>query len=160
MWFGKESSKVAHEFYVSVTDLYVDVEEGRLEGVVKTFPDDWERAMNALLAEKVVRYPKLTTEEKDELHRAYLTKTLLVEFEGKDLELNYDAIVEGPNEVLLLFTAELPKRARKAGNWTIDHLFFTDIFPAQENIVILHRGSEKRTNSCRKGNSYHLEIDL
>jgi len=52
-------TKVRHDFYVSVTDLNVDIGKGVLTGVVKTFPDDWERAMNELLKEKVQRYISL-----------------------------------------------------------------------------------------------------
>ena len=75
LWLGAFSptttspTKVRHDFYVSVTDLNVDTNKGVLTGVVKTFPDDWERAMNELLQEKVQRYVSLDSAAQFELHR-------------------------------------------------------------------------------------------
>jgi hypothetical protein len=41
---------------VSITELRVDLEQDRVTASMQFFPDDWERAMNALVTEKDVRY--------------------------------------------------------------------------------------------------------
>ena len=82
LWLGAVSqtgtmpTKVRHDFYVSVTDLNVDISKGVLTGVVKTFPDDWERAMNELLKEKVQRYISLDSAAQYDLHAGYIESHL------------------------------------------------------------------------------------
>lgn len=41
---------------MSITELRVDLEQDRVTASMQFFPDDWERAMNALVTEKDVRY--------------------------------------------------------------------------------------------------------
>jgi hypothetical protein len=149
-------TKVRHEFYVSVTDINVDLEKELITGVVKTFPDDWERAMNALLREKVRRYIQLDSTEIEAMHAQYLAEHMNLKLGTERLPVQYEITRRGPDEVYLLFTAPYGERTWEelAGPWSVKFTLLADIYPSQENIVILHYGTEKFTNSCREGNDY------
>jgi hypothetical protein len=151
------TAKVKHEFYVSVTDIYVDVHKAQINGVVKCFPDDWERAMNALLSHEIKRYVQLDSVAQDSLHSIYLKKHLNVKVDQQTITLNFTGTVTGPDEVYLLFEGpmEMPVGAYKEG-WMVSHTLLADIYPSQENIVILHYNEQKYTSSCRAGNNYEF----
>jgi len=155
-------TKVRHEFYVSVTDLHVDVEKGAVTGVIKTFPDDWERAMNALLEEKVMRYVQLEEEERGALHGRYLESHVKISLNGRPLKIQYFGTNSGPDEIYLLFTADYGGATTEElkGKWEVELTLLADIYPSQENIVIFHHSEEKQTNSCRDGNEYHLQFEF
>lgn len=155
------STKVKHEFYVSVTDIYVDAEKGQINGVVKCFPDDWERAMNALLSNKVQRYVHLDSTAQDSLHQVYLQKHLNVKVGGERLKFSFSGTVRGPDEVYLLFEGPMELALEEyAEGWEVDQTLLADIFPTQENIVILHYNGEKFTSSCREGNEYQFNYSF
>ena len=154
--------KVAHEFYVSVTDIYVDTEKGMLTGTVKTFPDDWERAMNALLKEKVVRYVELDSTAQFQLHAQYLESHLQITLDGAPIRPEFYITAHGPDEIYLLFTAAYGDRTLEelSGTWEVRQRLLNDIYPSQENIVIFHYDGRTQTNSCREGNEYYLSFDF
>ena len=155
-------TKVRHEFYVSVTDFHVDIEKGKITGVVKTFPDDWERAMNALLQEKVMRYVQLDSNQRAALHGQYLEQHIQLNLNGEAMAVEYFGTSRGPDEVYLLFTAEYGDKELEelSGNWSIKHTLLADIYPSQENIVIFHYDGRKQTNSCRESNDYRLNFNF
>jgi hypothetical protein len=151
------TTKVRHEFYVSVTDIYVDTDNGEINGVVKCFPDDWERAMNALLARKVQRYVQLDSTAQDSLHQVYLQRHLKVFVGEEQLDFGFVKTVRGPDEVYLLFKGPMELALEEyRENWKVNQTLLADIYPTQENIVILHSDGEKYTNSCREGNNYEF----
>jgi hypothetical protein len=155
-------TKVRHEFYVSVTDFNVDVEKGAVTGVIKTFPDDWERAMNALLEEKVMRYVQLEEQERGALHGKYLESHVRLSLNGTPLRIEYYGTNSGPDEIYLLFTADYGDASIEElkGIWEVELTLLADIYPSQENIVIFHHDGEKQTNSCRDGNDYQLQFEF
>tara|TARA_B100000900_G_C20590898_1_gene721540 strand:- start:513 stop:1022 length:510 start_codon:yes stop_codon:yes gene_type:complete len=151
------STKVKHEFYVSVTDIYVDAEKQQINGVVKCFPDDWERAMNALLSNKVQRYIQLDSTAQDSLHAVYLQKHLNVKVRNQELKFGYSGTVRGFDEMYLLFEGPMELAPEEyAVEWTVNQTLLADIYPTQENIVILHYDGQKYTSSCREGNEYEF----
>lgn len=151
------SLKVGHEFYVSTTELRVDTENKRLTAVTQVFPDDWERAMNALLQPVGKRYIELSEVQKDSLHAAELVKTFKVN-RPEGLTLKYVGSETTKEFVRLYFTLEqLEELAPQT--WTFNVWMLADIFPSQENIITLFRADGSRTtNSCREGNDYVLEL--
>ena len=151
-------TKVRHEFYVSVTDINVDREKELITGVVKAFPDDWERAMNALLREKVRRYIQLDSSEIEAMHAQYLAEHVNLKLANTPLPIRYEMTTRGPDEVYLLFTAAYHEASWEelAGPWSVELTLLSDVYATQENIVILHYGDEKFTNSCREGNAYRF----
>jgi len=155
-------TKVRHEFYVSVTDFHVDLEKGKITGVVKAFPDDWERAMNALLQEKVKRYVQLDSKDRAYLHGIYLEQHIKLNLDGEALKVEYFGTSRGPDEIYLLFTADYGEKdlAELSGNWSIKHTLLADVYPSQENIVVFHYNGSKKTNSCRESNDYRLNFNF
>ncbi|MCH1533523.1 MAG: hypothetical protein L7S65_01050 [Schleiferiaceae bacterium] len=166
LWFSSFSPETAsptnvrHDFYVSVTDLNVDVNKGVVTGVVKTFPDDWERAMNALLQEKVQRYIALDSAAQHVLHAAYIQSHLQITLNGEILPITFHATVNGPDELYLLFVADYGEKEVEdlSGKWSVQNEFLADIYPTQENIVLFHYEGDQQTNSCREGNNYRLQF--
>ncbi|MEY2963333.1 MAG: hypothetical protein RL754_594 [Bacteroidota bacterium] len=166
-WLGlalpsSDTTKVRHEFYVSVTDVYVDADKGMITGVVKTFPDDWERAMNALLQEKVMRYVELDSIDQFRLHADYLESHLQLTFNGESIRPKFHNTAHGPDELYLLFTADYGDRTldELSGEWEVRQTLLSDVYTSQENIVIFHYDGQKKTNSCREGNGYLLSFDF
>tara|TARA_Y100000385_G_scaffold291892_1_gene373634 strand:+ start:703 stop:1224 length:522 start_codon:yes stop_codon:yes gene_type:complete len=155
------TTKVKHEFYVSVTDIYVDAQKAQINGVVKCFPDDWERAMNALLSHELKRYVQLDSAAQDSLHRIYLKKHINVKVGQQSIELNFSGTVTGPDEVYLLFEGpmKMPVEAYKE-HWLVSHTLLADVYSSQENIVILHYRDQKYTSSCREGNNYQFNYSF
>jgi len=155
-------TKVRHEFYVSVTDFHVDEDKGKITGVVKAFPDDWERAMNALLQEKVMRYVQLDSNQRADLHGIYLERHIKLALNGEALKVEYFGTSRGPDEIYLLFTADYGEKdwVELSGNWSIHHTLLADIYPSQENIIVFHYDGSKKTNSCRESNDYHLNFNF
>lgn len=158
LWFSPKeyTLKVGHEFYVSTTELRVDDSNERLTAVMQVFPDDWERAMNAILAKQQQRYLQLSGEQKDSLHARELARTFKVNAPAT-LPLQYVGS-ETTTEYTRLFFTLGPVNASQVKEWDIEITTLADIFPSQENIVTFYHGSERRTNSCREGNNYHLEF--
>ena len=153
-------TKVRYEFYVTVTDFHVDIETknyGACENV-----DDWERAMNALLQEKVMRYVQLDSNQRAALHAQYLEQHIQLNLNVEAMAVEYFGTSTGPDEVYLLFTAEYGDKELEelSGNWTITHTLLADIYPSQENIVIFHYDGRKQTSSCRESNEYRLNFDF
>jgi len=149
--------KVGHEFYVSTTELRVDAQQGRLTGVMQVFPDDWERAMNALLQREDKRYQKLSELQKDSLHAAELVRTFKVKA-SETLALDYVGSETSKEYVRLYFTlgefGEDPVDVWMLNVWTL-----ADIFPSQENIITFyHADGSRETNSCREGNEYLITL--
>ncbi len=155
-------TKVRHDFYVSVTDLNVDVNKGVLTGVIKTFPDDWERAMNALLEAKVQRYIALDSTEQYALHASYIQSRLRISLNNEKLPVTFHTTASGPDELYLLFVADYgnKKLEELAGSWLVQSEFLADIYPTQENIIVFHYDGNQKTNSCREGNRYQLMFDF
>ena len=168
LWLGAFSptttspTKVRHDFYVSVTDLNVDTNKGVLTGVVKTFPDDWERAMNELLQEKVQRYVSLDSTTQFELHASYIASRLKISLNEESLPITFYTTANGPDELYLLFVADYGEKSLEAlsGKWRVRNEFLADIYPTQENIVLFHYDGDQKTNSCREGNDYTLTFDF
>lgn len=149
--------KVGHEFYVSTTELRVDAENARLTGVMQVFPDDWERAMNAILEASGERYIRLSGEEKDSLHAWELTRTFIVKAPEK-LTLSYVGSETTAEFVRLYFTLDHLEVSHESP-WTFHVWTLADIFPSQENIITLYDlDGSRNTNSCREGNDYILNL--
>jgi len=168
LWLGAVSqtgtmpTKVRHDFYVSVTDLNVDISKGVLTGVVKTFPDDWERAMNELLKEKVQRYISLDSAAQYDLHAGYIESHLKITLDGALLPITFHATANGPDELYLLFVADYGTKSLEdlSGEWRVRNEVLADIYPTQENIVLFYYDGAQKTNSCREGNNYTLTFDF
>ena len=47
-----------------------------------------------------------------------------------------------------------------ASGWTVNQTLLADIYPTQENIVILHYDGQKYTSSCREGNEYEFNYSF
>lgn len=148
--------KVGHEFYVSTTELRVDEQNERLTAVMQVFPDDWERAMNAILAKDQQRYIQLTEAQKDSLHERELVRTFKVNV-PETLPLQYVGSETTTEYTRLYFTLG-PVELSSVESWDIAVSTLADIFPSQENIITFYQGTERQTNSCREGNNYHLEF--
>lgn len=153
-------TKLAHEFYVSITHLQIDEEEGVVNAVFSTFPDDWERAMNALLEAQGQRYLALDSAGREALHERYLKAQWTISQPGVELEMDY-LFAKQNLEKIELYVVFRPK-----GNETIDvakklrveNRVMADLFPSQENIVTAYLGDKRKTNSCREGNDYQIEF--
>lgn len=113
--------------------------------------------MNALLSHEIKRYVQLDSVAQDSLHSIYLKKHLNVKVDQQTITLNFTGTVTGPDEVYLLFEGpmEMPIDAYKK-DWMVSHTLLADIYPSQENIVILHCNGQKYTSSCRAGNDYEF----
>ena len=138
-----------------MTDIYVDIHKAQINGVVKCFPDDWERAMNALLSNELKRYVKLDSAVQDSLHGFYLKKHFNLTVGKQSIKLKFSGTVTGLDEIYLLFEGpmEMAVDAYKK-DWMVSHSLLADIYPSQENIIILHCNGQKYTSSCRAGNDY------
>lgn len=123
---------------------------------MQVFPDDWERAMNAILAKDQQRYIQLTAVQQDSLHERELARTFKVGT-PKTLPLHYVGSETTAEYIRLYFTLG-PVDIANVDRWEVEVSTLADIFPSQENIVTFYHGSERRTNSCREGNNYHLEF--
>jgi hypothetical protein len=167
-WFGNSAvpdgttTKVSHDFYVSTTVLNVDTDKGLMTGVAQFFPDDWERIMNAYVAEKVVRFSQLSTDQRQAMQATYLEERLKISLGDQPLQVHYEGYDEGPNEVLLLFTVAYGSRSSKElmGPWNIHFDALSEIYPNQENIITVRNAGKQKTNSCRSSNNYTLKLQL
>lgn len=153
-------TKVAHEFYVSVTQLEIDETGGTINAVFSTFPDDWERAMNALLEPEGRRYLALDSAARETLHARYLAQQWHLSQPGVDFEMVYYFSQQDAEkvEVFVSFRPKGNETIDLSKKLTIDHRVLADLFPSQENIVTVFYGKKRKTNSCREGNNYKIEF--
>ena len=160
---GNVSPKIQHEFYVSITELRVELEQDRVTASMQFFPDDWERAMNALVTEKDVRYHAMSELQKDSLHAYELARTFNIQCSRGDVrtELMFSFVgSETDNEyVKLFFTfSGLPKESDDS-NWIIQCSTLSDVFSSQENIITFYNELGRRaTSSCRVENEYYTSF--
>lgn len=160
---GNVSPKIQHEFYVSITELRVDLEQDRVTGSMQFFPDDWERAMNALVMDEKLRYHAMSGLQKDSLHAFELARTFSIQCNKDDLmtELTFSYVGSvTDNEYVKLFFAfsGLPKNV-DGYNWNIYCSTLSDVFSSQENIITFYNEQGSRsTNSCRVENYFYTSF--
>lgn len=167
-----ESAKLTHEFYVSITQLRIDTSRNAVTCVFSVFADDWERVMNAQLNEVDKRYIKLESGERDSLHAAYLSQKWQIQWRGEVLPMSYLGENSDVERVEFFVQFELPEAERieqkgsldrweeLAHGWVLGCTALADVFHNQENVITMHYGNKKKTNSCRRSNDYKLKMSF
>ena len=160
---GNVSSKIQHEFYVSITELRVDLEQDRITGSMQFFPDDWERAMNALVMDENMRYHAMSELQKDSLHAFELARTFSIQYNKEDLmtalTFSYIGSVTDNEYVKLFFSFSVLPKNVEGFNWNIYCSTLSDVFSSQENIITFYNELGSRsTNSCRIENNFNTSF--
>jgi len=156
---GNVSPKVQHEFYVSITELRVDLDQDRITASMQFFPDDWERAMNALLREKDMRYHAMSDLQKDSLHAFELARTFSIQCNKgnllTELAFSFEGSETDKEYTRLFFTfSGLPKEL-DGYSWSMYASTLSEVFSSQENIITFYNESGSRsTSSCRSENYF------
>ena len=136
------SPLLAHQFYVTITQIDANAEAKSLEITVKIFTDDIEKTLEKETHEKLRLGSKRQNPRAGDLIFNYLRKNLKLQIDGKPAELDFVGF-----EVELDVTwcyLEVPK-VPDPKKITIRNTILLDAFDAQTNIVHFKIGKEQKS---------------
>lgn len=152
------SNAIAHEFYVSTSEVEFNKEKEQLECSFTVFQDDWEALMNARLDSAV--YFKLPAQQKDSLHAHVLGLQYLVYVDdvATPLAINYLGSQGDPTQLNHFFYFKVPPNA--SGTFRFEVSVLVSLFERQENIITAKTIDGQETGSCRKSNDWTHTVKI
>jgi len=130
-----------HPIHVSVTNIDLDPDEGKMELSVKIFADDFQD----LILHKYSVQLKLTDQELpgDKIHSVnrYIGETLQFEINGKEIgELNFDKSELNEEAIWLYYSYDHGKRIREIN---VRNNLMNEKFDDQTNLLIISYNSKQ-----------------
>ena len=136
---------VAHKYYVSVTEI--NIKSGKLEIIIRTFPDDIQNALSD-------NYQiKADMENLDEQSLNFLKLYLLEHFrlavDKKDLAYQFSGFTLQDGFFIILLEAKMPVNYSSI---RLKNTLLQDMFDEQKNIVHFLEGDRKESFILTKDN--------
>ena len=136
---------VAHKYYVSVTE--VNIKSGKLEIIIRTFPDDIQNALSDIY------HINAGMEKLDETTRKYLKLYLLEHFQlavdNKELPYSFSGFTQQDGFFVILLEAKMPD---DYSSIRLKNKLLQDMFDEQKNIVHFIEGDRKESFILNKDN--------
>ncbi len=125
-----------HKYYVSVTEIHI--EKKALQIIMRTFPDDMERAVedNYHIQPENPKFKQYM--------EIYLREHFQILIDGQDREYKILGSTDEDNFLVFLLESKLPPLdAKQKHQLQIKNSLLTDIYDDQKNIVHLIKGNKK-----------------
>ncbi len=117
-------SFVLHKYYVSVTEIYL--KKNSAEIIIRTFPDDMERAIKELYQIKP------DDKQFQKYLYLYINEHFQLATDNKAIEYQILGTTQEDSFLIILIKANLPKKYK---TFQIKNNILTDIYDDQKNIV-------------------------
>ncbi len=132
-----------HKYYVSVTEIYIKT--GKLEIIIRTFPDDIEN----VLKENYQIKADLSQKQTRELLKEYLRSHFLITTDNQVVDCRFAGFTQEDEFFVILLEAGL---AGKPGRISIKNTILQDLFEEQKNIVHFFYKDDKASYILTKQN--------
>jgi len=138
-----------HPFHLSVTEMFHNAEEQRLEVSVKLFVDDVELAIEKAGFGKTYLGTKKEVEKAEVFIYAYLLDNLELSLDGAEVAFSYRGREYEPGNVMWCY---LEVREVKAfSKVSLRNHILTEVFDDQQNIVHIKQAQQTKSLRLRKG---------
>lgn len=139
---------LAHKFYMSITDMYYNEEQGSLEIIIKLFTDDLEEVIEENTNYKLFLGTEKEIVKTDSLLKVYFLnqfqlleneESMQLDFLGKEAERDYTRLyIEVPN-------------FNPSAKHKIKHAMLTEYFENQKNQINYSHFNQVTTLNLHKG---------
>ena len=129
----------AHKYYVSTTLIDFDVKSKSFEITLKVFYDDLELDLN--LNSKNIDY-KTDYEYLKELYGSYLKKNFQIKINDDIIKIEYLGFEKKRDQINLYMEIN---NTLDEGNVTIKNSILFNSFPNQKNIILIRKGSFRKS---------------
>ncbi len=136
------SGKIAHEYYVSLTEITFSPEKERLEIISRIFHDDLERVLKTRYNESIQLKPSLQSENVEDFIKLYFEKKLKLFSDDNALKIEYLGYKFDDDRINIFLKVE---KIDKLNNLRIKNLLLTDVIEQQKNIVHCFKLNQKES---------------
>ncbi len=143
-------SFAVHKYYVSVMEIHNNKKENKMDVILRTFPDDVERAIKDIYNSdsKDKNYNKLLLN--------YIKQNIRFAFDNNEVDYNIIGTTTENEFMVILIDFPIPQNAEKL---QVYNSFLTDEYDEQKNIVHYITSNDKSSYILTKKN-YQTEIEL
>ncbi len=138
-----------HPFHLSVTEMFHNAEEQRLEVSVKLFVDDVELAIEKAGFGKTYLSTKKEVEKAEVFIYAYLLDNLELSLDGAEVAFSYLGREYEPGNVMWCYLEV--KDVNAFSKVSLRNHILTEVFDDQQNIVHIKRAQQTKSLRLRKG---------
>ena len=146
-----------HDFHVTHTTIYYNVDKEAIEITVNVAIEDLERALEDQTAKKISIGTNAETESVDELIQAYFRQRLtlvpnnrLTHYQWVGKEVSQDL-----HNLYIYFEVLDCNQNGKIESLLIENSIFTDILPDQSNIVLVEFGDKSHNLTFSRAHKRH-----
>ncbi len=139
-----------HKFYVSVMEIHVNKQNNKLEIILRTFPDDIDRAL------KDNFHINPDNSKYNNYLQTYLKQNIRFAFDDKEIGYKILGTTKEDGFLVILIEISLNKTTKKL---QIYDTFLLDEYDEQKNIIHFLKDNDKRSYILNKQNQ-QIEIPI
>lgn len=144
-----------HPFYLSVTNLKYNLKSSKLEGSIKLFTNDFEKALKNEFKQQVdLLHPK-DKEQTLKWIEQYINRHLSITGQAQKLSIK---VLGFENEEEAIWTYVETNEFKQAENLEIDCSFLLEQLPEQSNIIELEVLGQNQNYKLSKAEQRHLFV--
>ncbi len=136
-----------HKYYVSVMEIHPNEKEKKLEVILRTFPDDMEKAWEDFQKEYGEK------EKFEDFVKKYIRQKIRFAINGKEVNYNILGTTQEDDYLVILIEVPYPKNTLPE-TIEIENRFLLDEFDEQKNIIHWISQNMKKSYILNKQNTY------
>lgn len=144
-----------HETYLSVTEIEYDLEQKSVQVISRVFINDFEDVLSKRYQQEVSLSYKADLKSNKLLMQKYLAKKLVLQVDGKEINLKLLGSKFDADQIVLFLEAENIQSFKRV---EVENLILTDLFDAQKNITHVKKGDDIESMLLTKANSSNTVI--
>lgn len=144
-----------HETYLSVTEIEYDLEQKSVQVISRVFINDFEDVLSKRYQQEVSLSYKADLKSNKMLMQKYLAKKLVLQVDGKEINLKLLGSKFDADQIVLFLEAENIQSFKRV---EVENLILTDLFDAQKNITHVKKGDDIESMLLTKANSSNTVI--
>lgn len=144
-----------HKTYLSVTEVEYSDAEHTLQIVSRVFINDFEDVLSKRYQQEVSLSYKADLKSNKMLMQKYLAKKLVLQVDGKEINLKLLGSKFDADQIVLFLEAENIQSFKRV---EVENLILTDLFDAQKNITHVKKGDDIESMLLTKANSSNTVI--
>lgn len=144
-----------HETYLSVTEIEYNLEQKSVQVISRVFINDFEDVLSKRYQQEVSLSYKADLKSNKLLMQKYLAKKLVLQVDGKEINLKLLGSKFDADQIVLFLEAENIQSFKRV---EVENLILTDLFDAQKNITHVKKGDDIESMLLTKANSSNTVI--
>ena len=141
-------TEIAHEFYLSVTDVTYVKQEKSLQIISRVFIDDFENVINKRYQKNFKLIPSKEVEEIDQYIETYIRDKFILKTNKGQLKFSYLGRKYEDDMIYLFLEVE---NLKDFDYLSIENSILTDLFEEQKNMVHFEADAFKKSFILEKG---------